>query len=410
MPEDFKFSDDKQDKGVEASLDDFFQPPGPETAEKKTAKDKKAAAPLGKLKEEPEVNVFGEEGAQAGAKKEAETKDKGKKKTMGFSIPGSAKTGIIIGLVVLAVAALGAAGYYAYTKIFMKAREVTIGVPRKPPAPQAQPDQAAEAAKPEQPAAQPMPGQAAKPAAGPAAGATAPAKPTAEKPPVALAPGAASQPGPGAAKPGASSPPEKVAVKPVAEQGKPSPAAPAPGAGKQPVAASASKPVMPTANYANLPIGAPGKGWSCQVGAYMLRESIDDPLQEVRSLGYKSLYLVDKDQSLMVYHLYLRGQFDLAAANAKKASLEQIGFKPRLEPLGTQYRVKAYSYGSNAVAAKSKNKIEQAKLGPAEIIPKREKVTLHQLRVGPYVTKSDALSVLQNLRAKGLSPVLVQEK
>jgi hypothetical protein len=293
----------------------------------------------------------------------------------------------------------------------MKAQEVKIGVPHKPPASQPQPDQTTETAKPGQPAAQPMPGQNAKTEPASATGATITLKPTTGKPPTAAAPGAASKPG--AEKTGSSPKTEKQLVKPITEQDKPSPPAPAPGAGKQqsvPAAAPASKPSMPAGGYANLPVGAPGKGWSCQVGAYMLRESIDEPLQAVKSLGYNSFYLVDKNQSLMVYHLYLKGQFDQAIANTRKASLEQIGFKPKLEAIGTQYRVKAYSYGSNAVATKSKNKIEQAKLGPAEIVSQRENVTLHQLRVGPYVTKSDALSVLQNLRAKGLNPVLVQEK
>jgi len=141
----------------------------------------------------------------------------------------------------------------------------------------------------------------------------------------------------------------------------------------------------------------------------MLKESLDDPLKEVHSLGYNNLYYVDRQANLMIYHLYLKEQFDLAAANAKKQSLEGIGFKPRLEQAGTRYRVIAYSYGSNSVALNSKNKIEQAKLGPAEIVSRRENVTLHQLRIGPYAMKSDAVKVLQALKQKGMSPALVEE-
>jgi hypothetical protein len=142
----------------------------------------------------------------------------------------------------------------------------------------------------------------------------------------------------------------------------------------------------------------------------MLKESMDDPLKTVRSLGYNNLYYVDRQANLLIHHLYLKGQFDLATANAKKQSLEAIGFKPRLEQAGTQYRVIAYSYGSSSVAQNSKNKIEQAKLGPAEIASRRENVTLHQLRIGPYAMKSDAAKVLQNLKQQGLAPVLVEEK
>jgi len=142
----------------------------------------------------------------------------------------------------------------------------------------------------------------------------------------------------------------------------------------------------------------------------MLKESLDEVLSEIKPLGYTNLYYIDMKQNLRIYHLYLKGEFDLNTANAKKGALEQIGFKARLEASGAQYRVLAYSYGNNAVALKSKKKIEQEKLGPAEIISKRETVTLHQLRIGPYPTRVEAAKVMQTLRQKGFSPARVEEK
>ena len=142
----------------------------------------------------------------------------------------------------------------------------------------------------------------------------------------------------------------------------------------------------------------------------MLTESMEEPINALRRLGYNNLYYVDLSRSLVIYHLYLTGAFDQKTAEAKKNSLVQIGFKPRLEQQGTQFRVIAYSYGKNSIAQGSKAKIEKAGLGPAEIIPRTGPVTLHQIRVGPYSTSADARNVVQKLSANGFKPVLVEEK
>ena len=81
----------------------------------------------------------------------------------------------------------------------------------------------------------------------------------------------------------------------------------------------------------NVPSYAPGKGWSCQVGGYMLKESFEVPYQEVKSLGYINIYYIDTVANLRIYDLDLKGQFDQATANAKMKALADIGFKPRLE-------------------------------------------------------------------------------
>jgi hypothetical protein len=142
----------------------------------------------------------------------------------------------------------------------------------------------------------------------------------------------------------------------------------------------------------------------------MLKESLDEVLSEIKPLGYSNLYYIDMKQNLRIYHLYLKGEFDLNTANNKVKALEAIGFKPKLEQTGPQYRVLAYSYGNNAVALKSKKKIDQEKLGPAEITSERATVTLHQLRIGTYPTRVDAAKVMYNLRQKGFVPALVEEK
>ena len=142
----------------------------------------------------------------------------------------------------------------------------------------------------------------------------------------------------------------------------------------------------------------------------MLRESFEVPYAEVRSLGYNNIYYVDTTANLRIYHLYIKGEFDQATANAKLKALAGIGFKPRLEQNGTQFRVIAYSYGRNDVALNSKNKIEQAKLGPAEVVSRRENVTLHQMRIGTYAARAEAVKVMESLRQKGLAPALVEEK
>ena len=480
MPDDFEFKDEKEEKGVEASLDDFFQPAEQETTAKKAAKPAAKAAkkeenqlPIEKsrvagLPEEPEAEAF-PKSLRAGEPKPEEPGEKKPKvrKIKKEKAPGDSSRKnlpIVIGVVVVGIVVLAAAGYYAYNKFLNPSVEINkpsamnLKMPPKhpkPPAPVvevgktgtgteapvasavplenkgkpgpkgkkqpgAAPAVVPPAAKP--PVAAPKPagtttttppktkatasalktslapapvtkGPVTKPGATPPAPVTTAAKPTPV--PVASAPAtgankklpvpAAKQPAPQPLQPAAVKPstpapaatakPQHIKVKPVTLA--------KPGA-KPALAAPASAKSFAPAPPVNLPTRAPGSGWACQVGAYMLWESFDTPLAGVRGAGYNNLYYLDRDKNFTVYTLSLKGQFDQATANAKAQSLVGIGFRPHLEPAGTQYRVVVYKYGKKFIAEQSRSKIKQAKLGPCEITSQRQNVTLHQLRIGTY--------------------------
>ena len=172
MGENFEFNDKKgkgEKPGVEASLDDFFQPTEQEAAKKaapkaakpakepKEAKETKEAKPskeakaakkeekllpidkskVGELKDEPEVAVTDEAASESEEAGEEPKKAKSKKlKVKKDKAEGTSKAlPIIIGVVVVAVLVLAAAGYFAYNKFFKKTEQVAITMPPKKPKP-----------------------------------------------------------------------------------------------------------------------------------------------------------------------------------------------------------------------------------------------------------------------------------
>jgi len=353
MSDEFDFRDEKEKKGVEASLDDFFQPTEEEIgAGKELPIDKDR---IEEIKPEPEVKLIEEEEKptkkekRKKEKKKKEKKPKEKKAKEKVPKPRGEKSPLlkylIIALVVILV--LGG-GYFAYTKFF--ARPKPAQVVKKPPKPT------------------------------PVKPGTTPIKPAPGKP----------EPQPSPTKPA----PAKPQPKPTPVQ-KPAPTKPI---------STASGTIF------GLPSSAPGKGWSCQVGAYMLKESMEEPIKKLRRAGFNNLYYVDTLRNLKIYHLYLQGKYDLNTAQSKKSQLEKLGFKPRLENKAGKYKILIYSYGSGSVAQKAKSKVERAGIGKGEIIARMEKVTLHQLRVGTYSSKAQAIKVKSKLQNQRFHPIIIEEK
>jgi len=62
------------------------------------------------------------------------------------------------------------------------------------------------------------------------------------------------------------------------------------------------------------------------------------------------------------------------------------------------------------VAQKAKSKVERAGIGKGEIIARMEKVTLHQLRVGTYSSKAQAIKVKSKLQNQRFHPIIIEEK
>jgi len=355
MSDDFDFRDDKEKEGVEASLDDFFQT----TEEELATQAPEAELPVDKDKaegliSEPEIKLTEEEKPK---EKKKEKKRKKEKKAKAPKEPKEAK-GILVYLIIgLVVLILAGGGYFAYLKFF--------SAPKPPKVVKKLPTPSVKKPKPKAPAPK------------------TPAQPQ--------------QPGPSSKKP---LPLAKQEAKPeIPKLAQP----------------SVPKPSKPLQNVAQKITPTPikpaiKKGWSCQIGAYMLKESMEGPENKLRSLGFNNFYYVDTKRTLLIYHLYLRGSYSQAEAEQKKQALERLGYKPRLEPKGDKYRVKVYSYGSKSIAFKAKSKLERAGIGKGEVIARREKVVLHQLRVGPYSTKSEAKKVLARLKSAGFKPLLVEEK
>jgi len=365
MPDDFDFKKGKKEPGVEASLDDFFQPTETEAPSKKRGSELPIEKErVAQIKDEPELELASEEEdkPREAKKKKAKEKKVRAKKEPGAGGAGPSKAGLILGVVlgVLGLGILAGGGYYAYSKFFKLGPQVVSKKPVSKPEPKAQ-------VKPEEKAV-------------------------------------AVEQQPSSAQPGG-----KVQEKPV------SGISPKPAGESKPSPVSAKQAVQPSPSVTRsspeiLSIKPSGKGWSCQVGAYMMPESIAGVAEKLKGYGFQNVYNVDVQRTLTVHHLYLVGSFDKTAGDAKLRSLEQVGFKPKLEPSGNKYRVKVYSYGQKSIAQESRSKVEKAGLGPAEVISRTEPVTLHQLRVGPYLSRSEASKVLSELKSKGFNAVLVEEK
>jgi hypothetical protein len=390
--------EDKKGKGQEESLDAFFEPTEDEVSKDKEHKyypvDKDKVSDLKDLPEEQPEAPAGETKPEG----EKPAKKLKLKKTKAESKGGS-KTLLIILIAILVLLVLAAGGYFGgtflYKKFIKKTEEITKTI-TKP--------------KPAKPVTEPAPVQPSPTATPEKPGPTPPTKEPTTKP-TPLTPSTPT-------KPSTPATPTILTPQPV----KPSPSKPAPvqpTPTKPTTTQPSAKPTTPAPSpikpqtvsiLASLPSSASSNGWACQVEADMLPESMEGPVNRLKALGYNNIYYVDTTRIMKIYHLYLTGSFDHKTAEQKMNGLVQLGFKPRLEQTGNQFRVIVYSYGSGSIAQSSKAKVEQAGLGPAEIITKTAPVTLHQIRIGPYSTQAYARKVLNQLRANDFKPVLVRER
>ncbi len=358
------FTLDGDSSNVETSLDDFFQPAaGPEKkAEPQSATGAYETAPVPKgepLPEISEVEPVSEEQASE------------PRRFLSSRI-------LIIVVVVLGVAVLGAGGYFAYTMFLAKDSDLTWSFfASEAPAPVEKPVTALE------------------PETGEGTGIT---------PSEASAPPDRQEGGPGESA--------------VSEAGPEGPSAKAPGikeakeTAKAPDVPAATIPIQEPASTRPIKTAAVSKGpYTIQVGSYMMKESMAGPEQRLARLGFSDYHYVDTKRTMRVYDVYAGGVIKRSEAEEIKAELAAIGFKPSLKKQkGDSYRVLAYSYGSRSVANQSKAKIEKAGISKVEVKTEKRTVTLHQLRVGHFSSSRSAQSAINTLKKAGFDTILIKEK
>jgi cell division protein FtsN len=360
--DDFTLNGDSSNN-VEASLDDFFQPAaGPEKkAESQPAVEAYETAPVPKGEQLPEISEV---------EPVTEEKPKEPRKFLPSRI-------LIIIIVVLGVAVLGAGGYFAYTMFLAKDSDFSLsffGSEAPPPV-----EKPAPVLEPETGEIETVPGEA-------------------------------------------SAPPDKQEGKPgesaVSETRPERPSATVPGIKELEKAPNALDtppreiPIQkPAAEKPKKTVGISKGPYTIQVGSYMMKESMAGPEEKLFRLGLTDYHYLDTERTMRVYDVYVGGIMKKSEAEAIQADLAGIGFKPTLKKeKGDSCRVLAYSYGSRSVANQTKAKIEKAGIGKVEVKSGRRRVTLHQLRVGHFSSARDAQGAINTLKKAGFDTILVKEK
>ncbi len=389
------FTLDGGSSGVEASLDDFFQPAEAPRTRPQPPVAGFEDAPIPKGAPMPEFTAAVAE-APPPLPPEAEAAEAEPKKFLSPMI-------LLIIVIVLALGVLGAGGYFAYN-MFLAGPDETQAANVKPPPPKLDKPVSVQ---PEKPGEKPKPGEPSKPDTGQAKDdkkpAPAPGGKEAAKPPQAAK---ADKPGQEPAQkekpaPAPEKQPEKTAKAAPPPAKKQPPPKPAP-AKTAPEKAPETKPIK-TASLSTGP-------YTIQVGSYMMRESMTGPEKKLNQLGYTDYHYVDTKRTLTVYDVFVGGTMGQQQADKVKADLEALGYKPAIKNVGVdKYKVLAYSYGSRSVANRSKAKIDKAGIGKAEVKSERRNVTLHQLRVGHFPSATKAKSSITDLKKAGFETILIKE-
>ncbi len=352
------------------SIDEFFEPPSGQAAgpaeggdqlpmDRDQAQEERQAAP-------PPPVAPGETGPGEQAPEQEQPADEGGEE--GFLARNW--LWIVIGLVVVAV---GLGGTYFAMSILFKPDVAEIVAADKPSdkkaAKKARERPAQE--KPAQPAAsQEKPGEK-------AAAKTAPSKNS------------------GAEK-AAPTQPTKQAEDKQAESEELAKAAAETGTGKK----SATKNAKPA-------VRSTGGPYKVQVGAYMLEASKKQPQERLQKLGYSDYHYVPMSRSLKVYHVLVGEDLEKGEADKIRTRLDSMGFKAEAlaEPDG--YKVRAYSYGDYGTARRTREKIRKAGLSPVTIRSETKQVTLDQLRVGGYASRSQARKAQRHLQRSGFKGAII---
>lgn len=395
MPDDFSLEGEGLEP--EASLDDFFQPSTEPSRPAATAPAKGAkVAPSDKRlpvdRDQPFPDAASEQPPQLEVTDAEPASEEPKAKTGGLF--SNKLLLVIIGVLIVAV--IGAGSFFAYTMFFSPKEEVAATAPPPP--------------KPKPATTQETP---AAPPAAEKAEAKTPSTPPGKTP--------AEGPAPAAAKPekkkkgGAAPAPAQPAAHPekpqAAAKGQPAPKPKAAGkesAAKQPETKKTPSPPPPPAPPAKVALASSGP-YRIQVGAYALAASQVEPVSKLKELGLTDYNFVPRDQKIHLYDVAVGQALEKAKADELAKKLKDMGFVPRLEPNGAGSKVIAYSYGNRGDADRAKAKIERAGLGKVSIASSTRTMTVQQLRVGHFPSRSAAQATLSRLLKAGFRPVIVRE-
>lgn len=169
-------------------------------------------------------------------------------------------------------------------------------------------------------------------------------------------------------------------------------------------------PVEPKPEKKHEPVASTGGPYKVQVGSYMLEASKVEPESILKELGYNDFHYAPEQQTLKMYHVMVGKDLTREQANEMMGRIEKLGYAPEMVPGAGGYRVKAYSYGSYSIAKSTRSKISGAGLGPVTIESETSQVTLDQLRVGSYKTKTEADKALRDLKRSGFpNAIIVKE-
>jgi cell division septation protein DedD len=146
-----------------------------------------------------------------------------------------------------------------------------------------------------------------------------------------------------------------------------------------------------------------GGPFSVQIGSYYLEASKKRPLDKLSELGYSDYHFTPEYRRLKLYHVIVGDELTPAEAQELKGRLEGMGYAAELYGRGS---VKAYSYGSVAIARNTQKKLLAAGFKDARIKSETKEVALDQLRVGRF-SKTRAQEALRDLRRQGFKEAVI---
>ena len=151
------------------------------------------------------------------------------------------------------------------------------------------------------------------------------------------------------------------------------------------------------------PVTSDGGPFSVQVGSYYLETSKKRPLALLSELGYTEYHFTPEYQRVRLYHVLVGHNLSGDEAQKIKTQLEGLGYAASLEGQGS---VKAYSYGSSAIARTTQKKLLDAGFKDVHIKSETRDVNMDQLRVGKF-SKARADRALRDLRQAGFKGAII---
>lgn len=168
-----------------------------------------------------------------------------------------------------------------------------------------------------------------------------------------------------------------------------------------------SKPVVDEEIPQALPATSVGGGqYTIQVGAYLYKSSLKEPLEKIKQAGLKPI--IGSSPHAVTMHRVLVGKFkSKQVAQAALKDLAEEGIKAQIvQNKAGFFSAETGTFLFQKDAEKNRKHLEE--FGYDVYIERsKTKKPMQELRVGTYASKEAAQNDLERLRSKGLAPVVL---